>query len=122
MAPKPKCPGVFPVGRLVEKPESTDPICRSKRAFGVVGRYVIENLEDLRVARRLTYRQLADRLEKLGRPIPTLGLSRIEKGNRRVDVDDLVALVDAGTFRQVDRAVVDRLARQTEAPSVLAAN
>jgi 8-oxo-dGTP pyrophosphatase MutT (NUDIX family)/transcriptional regulator with XRE-family HTH domain len=63
--------------------------------LGPVGRYVIENLEDLRVARRLTYRQLADRLEKLGRPIPTLGLSRIEKGNRRVDVDDLVALAIA---------------------------
>jgi 8-oxo-dGTP pyrophosphatase MutT (NUDIX family)/transcriptional regulator with XRE-family HTH domain len=63
--------------------------------LGPVGGYVIQNLENLRTERRLTYRQLADRLEQLGRPIPTLGLSRIEKGNRRVDVDDLVALAVA---------------------------
>jgi 8-oxo-dGTP pyrophosphatase MutT (NUDIX family) len=63
--------------------------------LGPVGGYVIENLAQLRAERRLTYRQLADRLEQLGRPIPTLGLSRIEKGNRRVDVDDLVALAVA---------------------------
>ena len=60
-----------------------------------MGRYVIENLKQLRDARRLTYRELADRLAELGRPIPTLGLSRIEKGTRRVDADDLVALAIA---------------------------
>jgi 8-oxo-dGTP pyrophosphatase MutT (NUDIX family)/transcriptional regulator with XRE-family HTH domain len=63
--------------------------------LGPVGRYVIDNLAELRAARRLTYKQLADRLEQLGRPIPTLGLSRIEKGARRVDADDLVALAIA---------------------------
>lgn len=63
--------------------------------LGPVGRYVLDNLAELRAARRLTYKQLADRLEQLGRPIPTLGLSRIEKGNRRVDADDLVALAVA---------------------------
>ena len=63
--------------------------------LGPVGRYVIENLKQLRDARRLTYRELADRLAELGRPIPTLGLSRIEKGTRRVDADDLVALAIA---------------------------
>ena len=60
--------------------------------LGPVGRYVIENLQELRELRRLSYRELSDKLEALGRPIPTLGLSRIEKGNRRVDADDLVAL------------------------------
>jgi 8-oxo-dGTP pyrophosphatase MutT (NUDIX family) len=63
--------------------------------LGPVGHYVIANLKDLRDARRLTYRELADRLAALGRPIPTLGLSRIEKGTRRVDADDLVALAIA---------------------------
>jgi transcriptional regulator with XRE-family HTH domain len=57
-----------------------------------VGGYLIENLKQLRKERRLAYTELSDRLGQLGRPIPTLGLSRIEKGNRRVDVDDLVAL------------------------------
>jgi transcriptional regulator with XRE-family HTH domain len=63
--------------------------------LGPVGGYVIANLKQLRDARRLTYKELSDRLAEIGRPIPTLGLSRIEKGNRRVDADDLVALAIA---------------------------
>lgn len=38
---------------------------------------------------------LSERLETLGRPIPPLGLRRIEAGTRRVDVDDLVAIAIA---------------------------
>jgi 8-oxo-dGTP pyrophosphatase MutT (NUDIX family)/transcriptional regulator with XRE-family HTH domain len=60
--------------------------------LGPIGGYVIKNVTELRRILGLTYKDLSDRLEQLGRPIPTLGLSRIEKGNRRVDVDDLVAL------------------------------
>jgi UTP-glucose-1-phosphate uridylyltransferase len=41
LARKPEIPGVFPVRRMVEKPDPRDPICRSKRAFGIVGRYVL---------------------------------------------------------------------------------
>jgi 8-oxo-dGTP pyrophosphatase MutT (NUDIX family)/transcriptional regulator with XRE-family HTH domain len=63
--------------------------------LGPIGRYVFANLKDLREARGLGYKQLAERLEQLGRPIPTLGLSRIESGERRVDADDLVALAVA---------------------------
>jgi transcriptional regulator with XRE-family HTH domain len=63
-----------------------------KNPLGPVGDYVTANLSELREARRLTYRELSDRLTGIGRPIPTLGLSRIESGNRRVDADDLVAL------------------------------
>lgn len=43
----------------------------------------------------LGYADLSRRLEAIGRPIPVLGLSRIEKGERRVDADDLVALAVA---------------------------
>ncbi len=39
---------------------------------------------------RLSYAGLSRRLT--GHPIPELGLRRIEKGERRVDVDDLLAL------------------------------
>jgi transcriptional regulator with XRE-family HTH domain len=56
---------------------------------------VVANLVQLREDRKLTYRELADRLAELGRAIPTLGLARIEKGERRVDADDLVALAIA---------------------------
>lgn len=40
----------------------------------------------------MQYKELAQKLEAIGRPIPTLGLRRIEAGERRVDVDDLMAL------------------------------
>lgn len=61
-----------------------------KNPLGPTGQRVRENVRHLRG--RLPYRELAERLERLGRPIPTLGLSRIENGARRVDADDLVAL------------------------------
>jgi hypothetical protein len=38
----------------------------------------------------MQYMVLAERLEKVGRPIPVLGLRRIESEERRVDADDLV--------------------------------
>ena len=59
---------------------------------GPIGAYLIKNLEQLRKARRLSYQDLSVRLQQVGRPIPALGLSRIEKGTRRVDADDLVGL------------------------------
>lgn len=74
----------------------SDDTARSPRVpLGPVGRCVIENLKQLRDKRRLSYQELSDRLKDLGRPIPPLGLSRIEKGARRVDADDLVALAVA---------------------------
>jgi 8-oxo-dGTP pyrophosphatase MutT (NUDIX family) len=60
-----------------------------------VGGYVMANLKQLREARKLSYRELSDELTRLGRPVPTLGLARIERGERRVDADDLVALAIA---------------------------
>lgn len=52
-------------------------------------------VERLREAQRMPYTELSERLAALGRPIPVLGLRRIERGERRVDVDDLVALARA---------------------------
>lgn len=46
----------------------------------------------LRAARGLTVRELARRLEVLGRPILPSGITKIENGGRRVDTGDLVAL------------------------------
>ena len=39
--------------------------------------------------------QLSDRMAEVGRPILPSGLSKIEQGDRSVDVDDLVALAVA---------------------------
>jgi transcriptional regulator with XRE-family HTH domain len=58
---------------------------------GPVGRNLIANVERLRAGRRLTYKRLSELLKDAGRPIFPLGLSRLEKAERRVDVDELVA-------------------------------
>jgi transcriptional regulator with XRE-family HTH domain len=57
---------------------------------GVTGATTMENLK--RARGEMTYAELSRRLEAVGRPIPSLGLRRIEAGERRVDVDDLMAL------------------------------
>lgn len=49
-------------------------------------------MKRLREGRRLSYVDLSRRLDDVGRPIPPLGLRRIEAGDRRIDVDDLAAL------------------------------
>jgi transcriptional regulator with XRE-family HTH domain len=63
-----------------------------RNPLGDIGQQVRENLRELRTQRGMTHKDLAELLERLGRPIPILGLSRIENGGRRVDADDLVAL------------------------------
>jgi transcriptional regulator with XRE-family HTH domain len=67
----------------------------ARNPIGPVGQHVIENVRQLREARRLSYTDLSAKLGDLGRPIPTLGLSRMERGARRVDADDLVAIAMA---------------------------
>lgn len=54
-----------------------------------------ENLRRIRQQRGFSYAELARRLAKIGHPIIDTGLLKIEKGDRRVDVDDLVALAVA---------------------------
>lgn len=62
---------------------------------GRVGEVLAQQLRRVREDRNVTYTELVKRLEDLGHPIPILGLRRIERGERRVDVDDLVALARA---------------------------
>lgn len=65
-----------------------------EKSLGEAGDNVRSNVQWLRNERRLTYVEMAQRLAENGRSIPVLGLRRIERGERRVDVDDLVALAD----------------------------
>lgn len=58
--------------------------------LGPTGKAFVQNLTRLRG--RTTYAELSRLLERAGRPIPPLGLRRMEEGGRRVDVDDLMAL------------------------------
>lgn len=65
---------------------------KQKTSLGPVGEALRHNIRRIREAHRLTYVELSERLAAAGRPIPVLGLRRVERGERRVDVDDLVAL------------------------------
>jgi transcriptional regulator with XRE-family HTH domain len=60
--------------------------------LGPIGVNVTHTVRRFREERRLGYAELSRKLAKMGREIPPLGLRRIESGERRVDVDDLVAL------------------------------
>ncbi|MER6557243.1 helix-turn-helix transcriptional regulator [Streptomyces sp. NPDC001027] len=53
------------------------------------------NLRRIRNARGLSTTKLAVLLKDAGQSIPATGITRIEKGERRVDVDDLMALAIA---------------------------
>jgi transcriptional regulator with XRE-family HTH domain len=61
--------------------------------LGSVGQRLAKEVARLRG--RTTVRELSARLTKLGRPILPSGITKIEQGTRRVDVDDLVALAVA---------------------------
>lgn len=68
-------------------------MAEKKNPLGPTGEHVRANVARLRG--RMQYKELAERLAELGRPIPPLGLRRIEAGERRVDADDLMALAVA---------------------------
>jgi transcriptional regulator with XRE-family HTH domain len=62
---------------------------------GPIGQQVAENVKGFRTRAGMSVRNLSAKLKELGRPILPSGITKIEHGERRVDVDDLVALADA---------------------------
>jgi transcriptional regulator with XRE-family HTH domain len=64
-------------------------------AGGEASRRVRARVESLRRARGLTWRELSARLADVGYPMSIQTLSKISNGQRRVGVDDLVALAAA---------------------------
>ncbi len=68
---------------------------KKKNPLGPTGTTVADNIRRLRTGRGLAFTGLAERLAAIGRPIPTLGLRKLEAYERRVDADDLVALAVA---------------------------
>jgi hypothetical protein len=65
------------------------------RPLGPTGETVRSNIKRIRENQRIAVTELSAKMRELGRPIPPLGIHRIEDGQRRVDVDDLVALAVA---------------------------
>ncbi|MDX3578670.1 helix-turn-helix transcriptional regulator [Streptomyces sp. FL07-04A] len=64
---------------------------RRANELGPTGEQVAANLQRVRLARGYTMQQLRAEMEKLGRPLPATAVIKTEQGDRRVDVDDLVA-------------------------------
>lgn len=66
----------------------------SKRSvtLGPIGEIVRRELANWRRALNLTAQELSDRIGQGPRPLGRSAISEIERGDRRVDVDDLVAL------------------------------
>jgi transcriptional regulator with XRE-family HTH domain len=62
---------------------------------GPTSERVAHNVRQLRSELGLSLEGLSRRLGELGRPIRDTGLSKLEAGERRVDVDDLMALAMA---------------------------
>lgn len=52
-------------------------------------------IENLRTDRGLSQRQLVGHVTELGHPMSNTMLSRIERAQRRCDVDDLVVIAEA---------------------------
>jgi transcriptional regulator with XRE-family HTH domain len=63
--------------------------------IGPTGKTVAERIKDLRKQRQMQQSDLARRMTELGRPMAASAISKIETGERRVDVDDLMAFAVA---------------------------
>lgn len=70
---------------------------RPRRAneLGPTGSRLAENVKAIRERLPLTTEQLAERVTGLGRPMRANTITKIEKGQRRVDIDDALALAVA---------------------------
>ncbi len=90
-------PGTFSRGDLTRLATSINITVMATRPveIDVTGKETARNIERLRTQLGISQRQLAVRLTELGRPVPGTALSKIERGERRVDVDDLVAIAIA---------------------------
>jgi transcriptional regulator with XRE-family HTH domain len=65
---------------------------RVVNGVGEIGHNVASNVRRLRAGQGMSTTKLSKALGDHGRPITATGITRIEWGNRAIDVDDLVAL------------------------------
>lgn len=63
--------------------------------LGKTGRTVRDKVKEVRELRHLTLRDLSERMGQGGHALSIATLSEIERGKRRVDVDELAALAKA---------------------------
>jgi transcriptional regulator with XRE-family HTH domain len=70
------------------------PVAGREIEVGEAGRRVAKAIQLTRQNKRMTLRDMAAALTALGRPIGENSLGRMERGERRVDVDDLYAVAE----------------------------
>ncbi|MFE1046321.1 helix-turn-helix domain-containing protein [Streptomyces olivaceus] len=78
---------------------------KQKATMGPVGEALRDNIKRIREEQRLTFVKLSEKLSEVGRPIPVLGLRRIERGERRVDTEEMLALAYVLGVHPVDLLV-----------------
>ncbi|PPG53754.1 hypothetical protein C5C24_01760 [Rathayibacter sp. AY2B3] len=72
---------------------STDPRPKQRgNDVGATGFEVARNLKRIRLYAGLTQADVSGMLGRMGRPVPVASIGKMESGDRRVEVDDLVAL------------------------------
>jgi transcriptional regulator with XRE-family HTH domain len=84
--------------RLVAILQDSPKICimATRRVeIGLTGETVRANINRLRREKKMTLRDLSDHMTQVVRPMAHNTISEIERGARRVDVDDLMALAAA---------------------------
>ena len=70
-------------------------MARREIEVGATGKRAAVNLAGLRERRRMSQAELAGRVTELGRPMSASVVSKTEKQDRRIDVDDLMAFAVA---------------------------
>lgn len=63
-----------------------------KMTIGATGETAAATIKQVREMKNLTFAEMSRRLDAINWPIAPLGLKRIENCERRIDVDDLMAL------------------------------
>lgn len=86
---------------------------REPAVIGEAGQRIARNVKRLREQQNLTLVEVSNRLYAAGRPIPILGLRRIERCERRVDLDDLIALAEVLDVPATELAFDDSQRRAT---------
>ncbi len=92
LAPKEALPDVYPIQQLIERPDSSHAIFRSNRAFGIVGRYLLQpdvfpKLRKLK-AKNVSPLHLTDALDELRQQ--GQALFAIELKGARQDIGEVI--------------------------------
>jgi transcriptional regulator with XRE-family HTH domain len=79
---------------ILQEPSKICIMATRRVEIGLTGETVRANIKRLRREKDMTLRDLSDHMGRVVRPMAHNTISEIERGARRVDVDDLMALAE----------------------------